>query len=812
MENFTLQLLHASDLEGGVEAIERAPNFAAIANFFSTETEFADNTLILSAGDNYLSGPFFSAAGDTSSDAGIEAALGSAYEFIYELEPGTLFGETAPNEIETDSGRVDMAIMNLIGFDASVLGNHEFDLGTFELADIIGVEVAGGFIDEAGILGELENPGSLFPYLAANLDFSADPNLPFLFTDELLNAEEFVLSLEAIAELDAAAAASGNEEDFRPPEGEGNDDFLDFNKIAPSVIKEINGEQVGIIGLTTPDLASLTSNGAVEVIGPDGSPSDSAVLQGLADIANAEVDRLEAEGIDKIVVVSHLQQFSFEEELAPLVSGVDVFLAGGSDFILLDENDEPFGADEPGDTYPVLTENADGDPAVLLSTNGEYTYVGRLVVEFDENGVLIPESIDSIESGAFRTTDQGVIDVLGADNAAIAEIADLGAIAADPNNLIGEITYVLDTVPGQVQNITGTVESVVETQDGNIAGFTDVFLNGIRGDVRTQETNLGNVSADANLLYAQKIDPSVTVSLQNSGGIRIQLGDLVNDPVTGSDFLPPQANEFRPEGAVSQLAISDVFRFDNSLTLQTITQADLVDQLENGVELSVPTLDDEPGQFPQVSGVAFSFDPNLPAGDRIISAALTDVDGTPTTVLVENGEFVGDADAPVRVVINEFLAGLLGDGIDEPDGYTFEALAVADPDFANVVNLEELPAPADFNQIEFPGATVNGQVDAVAEFFAEFHPTTETAFNIADTPVEEDERIQNLVFRDDTVLVGLESPVEGDGIDFEGLASLATALNETEVNLGDRPTSSKDNFHTGNRFDIHSQRLNTVVF
>ena len=54
-ENFTLQLLHASDLEGGVDAIERAPNFAAIANFFATDAELEDNTLILSAGDNYLS-------------------------------------------------------------------------------------------------------------------------------------------------------------------------------------------------------------------------------------------------------------------------------------------------------------------------------------------------------------------------------------------------------------------------------------------------------------------------------------------------------------------------------------------------------------------------------------------------------------------------------------------------------------------------------------------------------------------------------------------------------------------------------------
>ena len=109
---FTLQFLHASDLEGGVEAIERAPNFAAIANFFATESEFAENTLTISAGDNFLSGPFFSAAGDTSGDAGIEAALGEAYEFLFGLEPGTLFGDDAPNEIETDSGRVDIAIAN----------------------------------------------------------------------------------------------------------------------------------------------------------------------------------------------------------------------------------------------------------------------------------------------------------------------------------------------------------------------------------------------------------------------------------------------------------------------------------------------------------------------------------------------------------------------------------------------------------------------------------------------------------------------------------------------------------------------------
>jgi len=69
-DNFTLQILHASDLEGGVDAISRAPNFAALTNNFEDQFE---NTLILSAGDNYLPGPFFNAAGDEAAfqDSGL---------------------------------------------------------------------------------------------------------------------------------------------------------------------------------------------------------------------------------------------------------------------------------------------------------------------------------------------------------------------------------------------------------------------------------------------------------------------------------------------------------------------------------------------------------------------------------------------------------------------------------------------------------------------------------------------------------------------------------------------------------------------
>jgi len=69
----TLQILHASDLEGGVDAIEQASNFAAIAEALESETENFDISITLSAGDNYIPGPFFNAAGDadTFRDGGV---------------------------------------------------------------------------------------------------------------------------------------------------------------------------------------------------------------------------------------------------------------------------------------------------------------------------------------------------------------------------------------------------------------------------------------------------------------------------------------------------------------------------------------------------------------------------------------------------------------------------------------------------------------------------------------------------------------------------------------------------------------------
>ena len=52
---FTLQLLHAADMDSAVGALENVENFSAILEGF--RAQLPNNTLVLSSGDNYVPGP-----------------------------------------------------------------------------------------------------------------------------------------------------------------------------------------------------------------------------------------------------------------------------------------------------------------------------------------------------------------------------------------------------------------------------------------------------------------------------------------------------------------------------------------------------------------------------------------------------------------------------------------------------------------------------------------------------------------------------------------------------------------------------------
>jgi 2',3'-cyclic-nucleotide 2'-phosphodiesterase (5'-nucleotidase family) len=599
------------------------------------------------------------------------APLGGVYQ------AGTLSG------IEAASGRVETLLADLMDTAAVTLGNHEFDQGTELIADMIAPVVG-----EGGTLADIKWTGSDFAYLSSNLDFSGDSNLASLATQDILASGEANATLEEIAAGEASS------------------------KLAPAMIQEVDGEEIGVIGVTTQILVSVSSPGDTEVL--TGGSND---MQALADLIQPIIDDLEGQGVNKIILSSHLQQLQFEEELATLLDGVDIVIAGGSNSLLADSEDTERGlfegAPEPVDTYPILTEDAAGDDVAIVNTDGGWRYVGQLVAEFDEQGGLIADSIDPETSGVFASTDEKVAALWGDTESAFAEGTD-GAIARDLVNAAADF---------------------VSVQDGNILGLTDVYLTGEREAVRTEETNLGNLTADANLWYANQVEDDVVVSFKNGGGIREPIGNVV---VEGGDAEPrfeaPAADEAigKPAGGVSQLDAASSLRFNNDLTVLTMTRSSLVDVLEHAVAASGGEA--TPGQFAQVSGIQYSFDVDQPAGERIQSASIVNEAGETQDVLVADGELVGSADAMLKVVTLGFLADG-GDDYPLNEDTIIERVDLADSTIENG---------------DFTFAATGTEQDALAEYMGSEH--ADTPFSEVETSASEDTRIQNLSEREDAVL------------------------------------------------------------
>ena len=440
----------------------------------------------------------------------------------------------------------------------------------------------------------------------------------------------------------------------------------------------------------------------------------------LAAIINKSVDELTAAGVNKIILAAHLQQLSLDEAVARHVQGVDIIVAGGSNAIFADATDRLQRGDTAVRPYPILTQSATDEPIAIVSTDGSYRYVGRLVVDFDAAGILIPESIDATVSGTFATDAKGVADTGSAEPAA------------------------------RVVEITAALRNVVLMKDGNIFGRTSVYLNGDSDSVRTEETNLGNLISDAGLDAARRVDPNVVVSLRNSGSIRNSIGVTM-----GNKRLPPSSNILvnKAAGQISQIDIENTLRFNNPLTILTVSAANLLEVIEHAVAVSGEGI--TPGQFPQVAGMAFSFDSARPVGSRVQSLAITDAGGVPTDIVAQRGEIVGDPHRTFRIVTSSFL-------VDGGDDYPY-------PNFphTNRLNLNEVMTEEQSGgRASFapPGTSQ----DALAEYLALTFSTT--PFVLADIRPEKDARIQNLKFRPDS----LNLPVASESV-FE--VELVTGLN-----------------------------------
>lgn len=402
-------------------------------------------------------------------------------------------------------GQADLEFMNKIGYDAMTFGNHEFDKPSDVLAD---------FVSKAQ-----------FPFVSANIDFSKDPALQSLTEGSI-----------------GDPAQSG--------------------KIYPAAVKEINGEQVGIIGLTTEDTTFLAN------------PGENIIFENATEKARATISDLKEKGVNKIIVLSHLG-YNVDRKLADEVEGIDIIVGGHTHTKL---------------TQPDVR-NAEGEPTLIVQT-GEYgNFLGRLDATFDEAGKLTEWN---------------------------GQLLDLVQ-----KNETGEFVYAEDE---WAKNRLAELSAPIEEMKKQVVGSTTVALDGERANVRTKETNLRNLVADAMLAKAKE-SVNATIAMQNGGGIRASIN----------------------EGDITLDEVLTVMPFGNTLVTVDLTGQEVTQALEH----SVSSVETGAGQFMQVAGIQFKYDPSLPPGERVYAVKVKE----------ENGFVPIDANKLYTVATNAFVA-------DGGDGYT----------------------------------------------------------------------------------------------------------------------------------------------
>lgn len=480
----------------------------------------------------------------------------------------------------------DAIALRQIGFDAMVFGNHEFDLGP---------QMAARFAKVTGST-----------YLSSNLDFNA--------------TAEF-----------SALKASG--------------------QVAPSkVITTAAGHKIGLVGATTPLLPTISSPGAVSVIGYDANHTEAQNLQALIPLIQAEVNRLRNEqGATTIILMSHLQNAANEiDVVVPALSGVDLVLSGGGHELMVDPDDLLINGGV-GATYnsdPVYAVDANGRNVPVMTSHFGNRYVGQLNFTIDD------------ANGTFTAVESS-------------KMMRVSGAAADADRVAGDATL--------QSKVVTPVQNYINALNAQIIGTTAVKLNGpthtscsalpctFVAGVRNAETGLGDLVADA-MRFAGKTD----VAIQNGGGIRTNIAAAGNVSVGDTFNVLPFTNLVKRAPSMNATQLKDL--------------------LEHGYGDTSPT-GRANGRYAQISGMQVIYDSRNPArttqgtGSRIQRVVLDD-----GTVLIDNGVVVNNSRTFSFTTIDFTAAG--------GDGYPFAANGVVFENSPFTITYQEALA----NYIQTPKA------------------------------------------------------------------------------------------------------------
>lgn len=285
-----------------------------------------------------------------------------------------------------------------------------------------------------------------------------------------------------------------------------------------TIFTAANGKKIGVFGLETPETATKAHPAKIQGVTFVGG-------QDMMKLAQTEVDTLKAAGCDYVICLGHLgidaeSTGNRSIDVLNAVTGIDVFIDGHSHSTLDQIKAATNGTGKVGNAY-------------LTSTGTKLANVG--VVDIAPDGTI--------------TTSNVPLDTLTAEN------ADTAAV---------------------IQRI----QQQIDADYGAVFAQSEVQLNGEKAQVRTGETNLGDLITDAMLWQAGTLGEKVDAAISNGGGIRASLS----------------------VGGLTKKDINTVLPFGNTLYLVKLTGAQLLEALE----ASTCSLPESIGAFPQVSGIEYT--------------------------------------------------------------------------------------------------------------------------------------------------------------------------------------------------------------
>jgi 5'-nucleotidase/UDP-sugar diphosphatase len=372
--------------------------------------------------------------------------------------------------------------------------------------------------------------------------------------------------------------------------------------LKPSAVMTRQGQKIGIVGLTV-SLKTKTSS----------RPDATTEFLGEVSAAQAEIDKLKAAGVNKIILMTH-QGYDIDKDMAARISGVDVIVGGDSHTLLGDAGLANFGL-TPSGAYPTVVSNKDGKQVCVVQA-WQYSHaLGELNVSFDASGdvtqcagtayVTIGENFKAASGAALTADDLSAIRADIASQSSLRIVTPSVTAAAvlkpfsDAKTAFGSNKVAMATEELCLRRVPGTKLDSSRSSLGDLCNKASrVIAHG--GDIQ-------QLVAQA-FLEQGKTFGKADFSLLNGGGVR-------------TDIRPAD---------VTVSTIYTLLPFKNTLVRLNLSGQEVVNALEDAIDNVV--VNKSTGAYPYSAGLRWTADLTKAKGQRVSNVDVLLADGSYTAI------------------------------------------------------------------------------------------------------------------------------------------------------------------------------------